>query len=174
MGSLPDTELFKAAADADIPYKGLKVINGGVGASIVAAIDKGAAAVMVSDPQLTQLVHSGTCRIVWKPDFDYVSLVALADAEHEIFSRLFHLLAERRLCHRPCPIRCASRHLTPGSGHRRQKRRPVDRGCGVTRPLPAKPSRPTEIAHPGRESPGQPSPGAKRVSAAASPGPPPG
>ncbi|WPB88244.1 ABC transporter substrate-binding protein [Streptomyces malaysiensis] len=79
VGSLSDTELLKAAADADIPYKGLKVINGGVGASIVAAIDKGAAAGMVSDPQLTQLVHSGKYRVVWKPDFDYVSLVALAN-----------------------------------------------------------------------------------------------
>ncbi|BBJ37676.1 hypothetical protein SSPO_003940 [Streptomyces antimycoticus] len=79
MGSLPDTELFKAAADADIPYKGLKVINSGGGASIVAAIGKGAAAGMVSDPQLTQLVHSGTYRIVGKPDFHHVSLVALAN-----------------------------------------------------------------------------------------------
>ncbi|QTI87384.1 hypothetical protein [Streptomyces sp. AgN23] len=64
VGSLPDIELCKAAADADIPYKDLKVINGGGGASIVAAIGKGAAAGMVSDPQLTQLVRSGTYRIV--------------------------------------------------------------------------------------------------------------
>lgn len=34
---------------------------------------------MVSDPQLTQLVHSGTYRIVGKPDFHHVSLVALAN-----------------------------------------------------------------------------------------------
>ncbi|MER8153583.1 ABC transporter substrate-binding protein [Streptomyces sp. NPDC094472] len=79
VGSLSDTELLKAADDSDIPRKGLKVINGGVGASIVAAIDKGAAAGMVGDPQLTRLVHSGKYRIVWKPDFDYVSLVALTN-----------------------------------------------------------------------------------------------
>ncbi|MFI6348211.1 ABC transporter substrate-binding protein [Streptomyces sp. NPDC050560] len=81
VGSLSDTELIKAADDAGIPYKGLKVINGGTGASMTAAIGKGAQAGMVGDPQLTQLVTSGDYRSIWKPDFDYVSLVTLANTD---------------------------------------------------------------------------------------------
>ncbi|RAJ68754.1 NitT/TauT family transport system substrate-binding protein [Streptomyces sp. Amel2xB2] len=78
-GSLSDTELEKAASDSGVPYKSLEVIGAGSGASMLAAISKGkAAAGMVSEPQLSQLLRTGKYKEIWTPDFDYAALVPLA------------------------------------------------------------------------------------------------
>ncbi|KKF01342.1 ABC transporter substrate-binding protein [Mycolicibacterium obuense] len=78
-GSLSDTELQRAAADAGIDYAGLRVVGSGTGATMQATIEKGgAAAGMVTDPLLTTMVSSGRFRVVWRPDFDYVALAVMA------------------------------------------------------------------------------------------------
>jgi len=78
-GSLSDTELQRAAADAGVDYKGLRVVGSGTGATMQATIEKGgAAAGMVSDPLLTTMVQSGNFRVVWKPEFHYVALAVIA------------------------------------------------------------------------------------------------
>lgn len=78
-GSLSDTELQRATADAGVDYKGLRVVGSGTGATMQATIEKGgAAAGMVTDPLLTTMVRSGKFREVWKPDFRYVALTVIA------------------------------------------------------------------------------------------------
>ncbi|MGE2734723.1 ABC transporter substrate-binding protein [Mycolicibacterium vaccae] len=78
-GSLSDTELQRAAAEAGIDYKGLRVVGSGTGATMQATIEKGgAAAGMVTDPLLTTLVQSGVFRVVWEPEFRYVALTVIA------------------------------------------------------------------------------------------------
>ena len=78
-GSLSDTELQRAAEEAGIDYKGLRVVGSGTGATMQATIEKGgAAAGMVSDPLLTTMVQSGNFRVVWKPEFRYVALTVIA------------------------------------------------------------------------------------------------
>ncbi|OFJ54461.1 ABC transporter substrate-binding protein [Mycolicibacterium grossiae] len=78
-GSLSDTELQRAVADAGIDYEGLRVVGSGTGATMQATIDKGgAAAGMVTDPLLTTMVQSGRFRVLWKPDFQYVALTVIA------------------------------------------------------------------------------------------------
>ncbi|MGH3643861.1 MAG: ABC transporter substrate-binding protein [Mycobacterium sp.] len=78
-GSLSDTELQRAAAEAGVDYKGLRVVGSGTGATMQAIIEKGgAAAGMVSDPLLTTMVQSGNFRVVWKPEFRYVALTVIA------------------------------------------------------------------------------------------------
>jgi NitT/TauT family transport system substrate-binding protein len=81
-GSLSDTELQKATADAGVPYSGLRVVGAGTGATMQAAIEKGGvAAGMVSDPLLTTMLRSGSFHLVWKPDFRYVALAVIAKAD---------------------------------------------------------------------------------------------
>jgi len=81
-GSLSDTELHVAVDDAGVPYDGLSVIGGGSGASMAAAINSGqVSAGMISEPQVSELVASGDYRLVWKPDFEYAAIVAVADPE---------------------------------------------------------------------------------------------
>lgn len=78
-GSLSDTELQRAAADAGVDYEGLRVVGSGTGATMQATIEKGgAAAGMVTDPLLTTMVRSGKFREVWKPDFRYIALTVIA------------------------------------------------------------------------------------------------
>ncbi|MFE3217358.1 hypothetical protein [Streptomyces antimycoticus] len=78
VGSLPDTELCKAAADADIPYKDLKVINGG-GGEHRRGHRQGRGG---GHGQRSPADPAGPLRHVphrRDPDFHHVSLVALAN-----------------------------------------------------------------------------------------------
>ncbi|MEU7631278.1 ABC transporter substrate-binding protein [Nocardia sp. NPDC049220] len=78
-GSLSDTELQRAAAEAGIPYKGLHVVAAGTGATMQATVEKGgAAAGMVSDPLLTTMVQSGEFTVTWKPSFRFIALTVIA------------------------------------------------------------------------------------------------
>jgi NitT/TauT family transport system substrate-binding protein len=78
-GSLSETELQRAAADAKVDYSSIRVIGAGTGATMQATIEKGgAAAGMVSDPGLTTMLQSGRFTLTWKPDFDYIALAVIA------------------------------------------------------------------------------------------------
>ncbi|MGP4014444.1 ABC transporter substrate-binding protein [Saccharopolyspora sp. 5N708] len=78
-GSLSDTELQRATAEAGIAYKGLHVVSAGTGATMQATIEKGgAAAGMVSDPLLTNMVQSGKFTVTWQPSFRYIALAVIA------------------------------------------------------------------------------------------------
>jgi NitT/TauT family transport system substrate-binding protein len=78
-GSLSETELQRAAADANVDYASIRVIGAGTGATMQATIEKGgAAAGMVSDPGLTTMLQSGRFALTWKPDFDYIALAVIA------------------------------------------------------------------------------------------------
>jgi NitT/TauT family transport system substrate-binding protein len=77
-GSLSDTGLKAAAVEADLDYASLSVIGAGSGAPMKAALDNDQiAAGMVSDPGISELTATGY-RILWEPEFDYVSIVAVA------------------------------------------------------------------------------------------------
>jgi NitT/TauT family transport system substrate-binding protein len=77
-GSLSDTGLKAAAVEADLDYAELSVIGAGSGAPMKAALDNDQiAAGMVSDPGISELTATGY-RILWEPEFDYVSIVAVA------------------------------------------------------------------------------------------------
>ncbi|MCI2415999.1 ABC transporter substrate-binding protein [Saccharopolyspora sp. K220] len=93
-GSLSDTELQRAAAEAGIAYKGLRVVGAGTGATMQATIEKGgAAAGMVSDPLLTTMVQSGKFTVTWQPSFRYVALAVIAKSswvdDHQPAMRAF-------------------------------------------------------------------------------------
>ena len=77
-GSLSDTGLKAAAVEADLDYAEMSVIGAGSGAPMKAALDNDQiAAGMVSDPGISELTATGY-RILWEPEFDYVSIVAVA------------------------------------------------------------------------------------------------
>jgi len=79
-GSLADTELHIAAQEKKVDYKSMKVIGAGSGATMASAIKQGhVAAGMVSEPQRSELVSSGDYRVIWEPEFDYASIIAVAN-----------------------------------------------------------------------------------------------
>ena len=81
-GSLSDTELHIAALTNDVDYSSMKVIGAGSGAPMAAAIKQGqVAAGMVSEPQQSELLASGDYRLVWQPEFDYASIIAVSNSE---------------------------------------------------------------------------------------------
>lgn len=81
-GSLSDTELHIAAEDNGVDYGTMKVIGAGSGAPMASAIKQGqVAAGMVSEPQQSELLASGDYRLIWEPEFDYASIIAVADEE---------------------------------------------------------------------------------------------
>lgn len=80
-GSLSDTELQVAADAEGVAYEDMTVVDAGSGATMLAALENDSiAAGMVSDPGLSDLV-AGDYRVLWEPEFDYVSIVALANSE---------------------------------------------------------------------------------------------
>ena len=92
-GSLSDTGLKVAALEAELDYAEMSVIGAGAGAPMKAALDNDQiAAGMVSDPGISELTDNGY-RILWQPEFDYVSIVAIASeawvAENEDAMRAF-------------------------------------------------------------------------------------
>jgi NitT/TauT family transport system substrate-binding protein len=78
-GSLSETGLRAAVADAGISFDDLQVIGAGSGATMRSALDAGQiAAGMVSEPGISELTLSGDYRILWEPPFPYISIVVLA------------------------------------------------------------------------------------------------
>lgn len=81
-GSLADTELQIAAQQNGVDYGTMKVIGAGSGSTMASAIKQGqVAAGMVSEPQQSELLASGDYRLIWEPDFDYASIIAVSDAD---------------------------------------------------------------------------------------------
>ncbi|WP_426247129.1 ABC transporter substrate-binding protein [Nocardioides sp. LHG3406-4] len=77
-GSLSDTELKKAAADAGVAYDSMQVLGVGAGTTAIAALQQGqVAAGMVLQPTLADLLDKGYTT-VWSPDFSFLSITALA------------------------------------------------------------------------------------------------
>jgi len=77
-GSLSETGLRVAVAEAGIDFEELRVIGAGSGATMRAALDAGqVAAGMVSEPGISELTLSGEYRILWEPTFPYISIVVL-------------------------------------------------------------------------------------------------
>lgn len=92
-GSLSDTGLKAAALEAGLDYEEMSVIGAGSGAPMKAALDNDQiAAGMVSEPGISELTSDGY-RILWQPEFDYVSIVAIASegwvAQNEDAMRAF-------------------------------------------------------------------------------------
>lgn len=78
-GSLSETGLRAAMAEAGLEDDAVTVIGVGSGATSRAALDNDqVAAAMVSDPGRSELTQSGEYEILWDPEFDYVSIVAVA------------------------------------------------------------------------------------------------
>lgn len=81
-GSLSDTQLQAAALQVGVDYDSFEVIEAGSGATMVAALSTGAAvAGMVSEPNLSELTGDGSYRVLWEPDFDFVSIVAITNGD---------------------------------------------------------------------------------------------
>lgn len=81
-GSLADTELQLAAKENSVAYDSMKVIGAGSGSTMASAISRGqVAAGMVSEPQQSELLQSGDYRVVWEPEFEFASIVAVANSE---------------------------------------------------------------------------------------------
>lgn len=82
-GSLSDTELQVAADQEGIAYEDMTVVSAGSGATMTAALESDSvAAGMITDPGLSEVTaEGGGYRVIWEPDFDYTSIVALANSE---------------------------------------------------------------------------------------------
>ena len=83
VGSLSDTTLRKVLKEVNVdPEKDVKIINGGTGATIVAALEtKNVAAAMVSDPTRSQLLEEGKYRVLYDPDFETAGLVLMGSTK---------------------------------------------------------------------------------------------
>lgn len=93
-GSLSETGLRASTDEADIAFDELTVIGAGSGATMRAALDANQiAAGMVSQPGIAELTQSGEYRVLWQPEFSYVSIVAIASegwvADHETQMKAF-------------------------------------------------------------------------------------
>jgi ABC-type nitrate/sulfonate/bicarbonate transport system substrate-binding protein len=80
VGSLSDTGLRtgleKEGINAD---KDVQIINGGSGATMLAAIESGkTAGGMVSEPTTSQMLASGNYRVLYDPPFEYAGIVVMA------------------------------------------------------------------------------------------------
>lgn len=77
-GSLSETGLTAALADADVSVDDVKIIGSGSGSTMRSALDADhIAAGMVSEPEISELTLGGDYRILWEPPFPYVSIVVL-------------------------------------------------------------------------------------------------
>ena len=82
-GSQSDSVLRKILREAGVdPETEVEIINGGTGATIVAALDSGSVdAAMVSDPTVSELLASGEYRILHNPDYETAGLVLVAKTD---------------------------------------------------------------------------------------------
>jgi NitT/TauT family transport system substrate-binding protein len=78
-GSLADTIITAGILRAGLSKGSVTRIGLGAGVTMVEGMNNGAvAAGMLPEPQLSEQVASGDYRIVWEPDFPYMSLTAIA------------------------------------------------------------------------------------------------
>lgn len=83
VGSLSDTGLREGLTQAGLdPEKDVKLINGGSGATMLAAIESGqAAGGMVSEPTISQMLATGNYRVLYDPPFDFAGIVVMAKTD---------------------------------------------------------------------------------------------
>lgn len=83
VGSLSDTGLREALKEANIdPDKDVQIINGGSGATMLAAIESGnVAGGMVSEPTVSQMLATGNYRILYDPTYDFAGIVVMAKTD---------------------------------------------------------------------------------------------
>ena len=83
VGSLSDTGLREGLKEASIdPDKDVQIINGGSGATMLAAIESGkAAGGMVSEPTVSQMLATGNYRVLYDPPYEYAGIVITAKTD---------------------------------------------------------------------------------------------
>ncbi|MBO7746961.1 ABC transporter substrate-binding protein [Paenibacillus sp. MWE-103] len=83
VGSLSDTGLREGLKQEGLdPEKDVHLINGGSGATMLAAIESGqAAGGMVSEPTISQMLASGDYRVLYDPPFDFAGIVIMAKTD---------------------------------------------------------------------------------------------
>ncbi|MBW4084571.1 ABC transporter substrate-binding protein [Paenibacillus sp. S150] len=83
VGSLSDTGLREGLKEANIdPEKEVQIINGGSGATMLAAIESGkVAGGMVSEPNISQMLATGDYRVLYDPPFDYAGIIIMAKTD---------------------------------------------------------------------------------------------
>ncbi|CAI6079827.1 ABC transporter substrate-binding protein [Cohnella sp. JJ-181] len=83
VGSLSDTGLREGLKEAGLdPEKDVQLVNGGSGATMLAAIEGGqAAGGMVSEPTLSQMVATGNYRVLYDPPFEFAGIVIMAKTD---------------------------------------------------------------------------------------------
>ncbi|NMO96403.1 ABC transporter substrate-binding protein [Paenibacillus lemnae] len=83
VGSLSDTGLRAGLEGEGLnPETDAQIINGGSGATMLAAIESGkAAGGMVSEPTISQMLASGDYRVLYDPPFEYAGIVVMAKTD---------------------------------------------------------------------------------------------
>lgn len=83
VGSLSDTGLREGLKTANIDAdKEVQIINGGSGATMLAAIESGkAAGGMVSEPTISQMVATGNYRVLYDPPYDFAGITVMAKTD---------------------------------------------------------------------------------------------
>lgn len=83
VGSLSDTGLREGLKTANIDAdKDVQIINGGSGATMLAAIESGkAAGGMVSEPTISQMVATGNYRVLYDPPYDFAGITVMAKTD---------------------------------------------------------------------------------------------
>lgn len=83
VGSLSDTVLREGLKEAGLDgNKDVQIINGGSGATMLAAIESGkAAGGMASEPTVSQMVATGNYRVLYDPPYDFAGIVVMAKTD---------------------------------------------------------------------------------------------
>ncbi|WP_020618706.1 ABC transporter substrate-binding protein [Paenibacillus daejeonensis] len=83
VGSLSDTGLRSGLeAEGVNAEMDVQIINGGSGATMLAAIESGqAAGGMVSEPTISQMLSTGEYRVLYDPPFEYAGIVVMAKTD---------------------------------------------------------------------------------------------
>ncbi|MBW7457664.1 ABC transporter substrate-binding protein [Paenibacillus sepulcri] len=83
VGSLSDTGLREGLKQANIDAdKDVQIINGGSGATMLAAIQSGkVAGGMVSEPTISQMLATGEYRVLYDPPFEYAGIIITAKTD---------------------------------------------------------------------------------------------
>jgi ABC-type nitrate/sulfonate/bicarbonate transport system substrate-binding protein len=83
VGSLSDTGLRAGLEKEGLnSEKDVQIINGGSGATMLAAIESGkAAGGMVSEPTTAQMLATGNYRVLYDPPFEYAGIVVMAKTD---------------------------------------------------------------------------------------------
>ncbi|GGA26580.1 ABC transporter substrate-binding protein [Paenibacillus physcomitrellae] len=83
VGSLSDTVLREGLKEVGIDgNKDVQIINGGSGATMLAAIESGkTAGGMTSEPTISQMVATGNYRVLYDPPYDFAGIVVMAKTD---------------------------------------------------------------------------------------------